>query len=545
MTGGERQATGPAGWLALLSCLILAAALRIWGIEYGLPHPTVRPDEERIVGRAQTILATGDPSPVDYTYPGLMIYLNALALGAYAWIGQLRGHYQSLFDFLFDVAVSRPGLQYLVCRAVSVALGVATVVATFLLGRDGYRSQAVGLVAALCLATNYLHVRDSHFATVDVGMTFFVTLALLYAVRTSSAPSWKNYLLCGFFAGAAVAAKYNAALVILALAAACVSAMLRGEESDGKTSRLIYRFLAAAMLMVVVFAVFSPYSLLHFRAAFNELATVRRFLASGDELGAWVHMKVTLPEGFGWPFFLAVTVAIVRAAWLRRPADLTLLAFVGAFFLHVGGLNVVYPRYVVPLAPVLSVFAAELLVSFMRGRRGYLVAAAIVALVGPGLWKSIQIDRLLAREDTRLMASRWVSDNLPRRAAILVCQGYGAPAINSDRRRPPAFEPLSIPCSLRAVEEAEASYLVTHEHPSLWSSRISPNLANYLEKRGQRLAEYDPFREDFHGDVYYFGADSFYLPFSGLGSVERGGPRITIWKLSRDGALGESRLKAS
>jgi hypothetical protein len=207
---------------------------------------------------------------------------------------------------------------------------------------------------------------------------------------------------------------------------------------------------------------------------------------------------------------------------------------VGAFSLHIGGLNVVYPRYVVPLAPVLSVLAAELLVSTMRDRRGYLVAAAIVALVGPGFWKSIQIDRLLAREDTRLMASRWVSENLPRRAAILVCQGYGAPAINSDRRRPPAFEPLSIPCSLRAVQEAEASYLVTHEHPSLWSSRIPPNLANYLEKRGQRLAEYDPFREDFQGDVYYYSADSFYLPFTGLGSVERGGPTITIWKLPRD-----------
>jgi 4-amino-4-deoxy-L-arabinose transferase-like glycosyltransferase len=392
------------------------------------------------------------------------------------------------------------------------------------------------LVAAVCLATNYLHVRDSHFATVDVGMTLFVTVSLIYAVRASSVPSWKNYLLCGLFAGAAVAAKYNAALVILALAAASVSAMLRGEESEGKTARLIYRFLAAAMLMVVVFAVFSPYSLLHYRAAFNELATVRRFLTSGSDLGAWVHMSVTLPDGFGWPFFLAVMVAVPRAVWLRRPADVPVLAFVGAFSLHVGGLNVVYPRYVVPLAPVLSVLAAELLVSSIRGRRGYVVAAATVVLVGPGLWKSIRIDRLLAREDTRLMASQWVSENLPRRAAILVCRGYGAPAINSDRRRPPAFEPLSIPCSLRAVEEAEASYLVTHEHPSLWSSRIlPPNLATYLEKRGQRLVQYDPFREDFQGDVYYYGADSFYLPFSGLGSVERGGPRITIWKLARDG----------
>jgi hypothetical protein len=209
---------------------------------------------------------------------------------------------------------------------------------------------------------------------------------------------------------------------------------------------------------------------------------------------------------------------------------------VGVFFLHIGGLHVVYPRYAVPLAPVLSVLAAELVVSSIRDRRRYLVGAATIALAGPGLWKSIEIDRLLARDDTRLLASQWVSENLPRRAAILVCQGYGAPVINSDRRRPPAFDPVSIPCSLRAVQEAEASYLVTHEHPSLWGSAILPsNLTTYLEQRGQRLVQYDPFREDFQGDAYYFTADSFYLPFSGLASVERGGPRITIWKLARHG----------
>jgi len=531
MRGSEKPSASPSVWIGLVLVLVLAAALRVWGIEYGVPHPTVRPDEERIVGRAYTILATGNLSPVSYTYPGLMIYLNTLALGLYAWVGELRGQYDRLLDFLFDAAVLRPGLHYVVCRVVSVVLGTATVAVTFFLARDAYRSPAAGLVAAICLAANYLHVRDSHFATVDVGMTFFVALSLLYAVRAAHTPSWKNYLWSGLFAGAAMAAKYNAALVILALGAVSVETMLRNREGEGG-SRLLGRFLVASAVMGLVFAALSPYSILHYRAALQELSTVYQFMASGGELGAWVHLSVTLPQGFGWPFFLFSLVAIGRAAWLRRPADVALLVFLVAFFVHVGGLRIVFPRYVIPLAPVLSVLVGEL-ASAVAGKRKSLLVAVAVVLVAPSLVKSIGVDRLLARQDTRLLAWHWIAENVPPRTSILVCRGYGAPAINSDRRRPPAFDPVEIPCSLRAVREAEASYLVTHEHPSLWSSPIlSTELASYLEQHGTPMVRFDPFRTDFHGTSYYYGADSFYLPFSGLGSVERGGPIITIWQLA-------------
>ena len=532
----KKRRSGAVG-MGILSCLLLAGALRIWGMNYGVPHPTVRPDEERVVGRAHDILATLDLNPVAYTYPGLMIYLNALVLAVYAWIGQLLGYYDGLFDFLFAVAVTRPGLHYLICRALTVALGVGTVGATFLLAREGYGSQTVGLVAAFCLATNYLHVRDSHFATVDVGTTFFVTMSLLYAVKASSRHRWRDYLLAGFFAGAAAAAKYNAGLVILGAGAACISGLVQGRKQNivmGKSSPLP-RFLVAVAVMGIGFALLSPYSLVHFEAAVRELAGVRRILNQGEERGLWVHLGVTFPAGFGWPLYLAAMVGIVRSAWLRRPTDLVLLAFVIPFFLLVADVRMVFPRYVLPLVPILSVLAAELVVSFLPSGRRVAVAVATIVLIGPGFRKSAQFDRLLARQDTRLLASEWVSENLPRRTAVLICPGYGAPVINADRRRPPAFQPQEIPCSLRAVLGAEADYLITHEHPVLRSSPPLPeDLAEFLEERAEVLARFDPFPSDFLGNAYYYRADGFYLPFSGLDSVERGGPKITIWKLARD-----------
>ena len=337
-------------WRLLVLCILLAGALRVWGLDYGVPHPTVRPDEERVVGRAYKILATGDFNPVSYAYPGLMIYLNTLALSAYALVGRLLGYYDNIFDFLFAAVVTQPGLHYLICRSVSVALGVGTVGITYLLGREGYQSPLVGLVAAFCVATNYLHVRDSHFATVDVGMGFFVAVALLYAVKAARHPSLRNFLLAGFFAGAATAAKYNAGLVILGLGA--VTALhLFGERSESSTPRstVLGRSALAVCVMVLAFALLSPYSLIHYPAAFRELVGVREFLyGDGTARAFWVHLQVTLPQGFGWLFYLAGVVGMVRAAWLRRPTDLVLLAFLVPFFALVSSVSTVFPRYLVP-----------------------------------------------------------------------------------------------------------------------------------------------------------------------------------------------------
>ena len=87
---------------ALLLILSAAAVLRVWGMDYGLPHPLNRPDEEHIVGRAFHILATGDPYPGSFDWPHLLIYLDTLVLATYYTVGRLAGSYDRVLDFLFE-----------------------------------------------------------------------------------------------------------------------------------------------------------------------------------------------------------------------------------------------------------------------------------------------------------------------------------------------------------------------------------------------------------------------------------------------------------
>ncbi len=57
--------------------LALAAALRLTGIEYGLPFPLLNPDERSIVPRAWAMVHGGGLDPHWFDYPSLVMYLLA------------------------------------------------------------------------------------------------------------------------------------------------------------------------------------------------------------------------------------------------------------------------------------------------------------------------------------------------------------------------------------------------------------------------------------------------------------------------------------
>ncbi len=513
---------------ALGLALVLASLLRIWGLDYGIPHPTTRPDEERLVGRAQTIFATGNWHPGSFFYPSLPFYLDALALHAYYGTGKLLGRYEEPWDFLFDIAVTRPGLHYRISRAVSAAAGVGTILAAYALSLAAYRRPRAALLAAFSLAVCHVHVRDSHFATVDVLATLFVTLSLVYACRASSATAARNFVLAGILAGLAISTKYNAGLVVIPIG---VAALYRGREG-------LSRLALAAAASIAAFALTSPYVLLRFGGFRSNMSFLEDYLYRSGDLALWDHLKLTFPYGLGWPLYVASALGLARALVRRSAADVVLLSFALPFLVLISSVRITFPRYVVPLVPLLLVFAADLVASvleripFARVRSVSSAVAAFVLLALP-LRDSLAFNRIAAREDTRLQAASFVAENFQPQTRLLVCRGYGAPAINEDRRRPPAFVVEERDCLADAPLPPDAGYLVTHEHRELPFSRIHPSLSRFLEEHGQRIASFDPYRPYRPGadQPVFYRSDAFYIPFAKLDAVERGGPIVRIWKL--------------
>ena len=56
---------------------MVALALRLWGITFGLPY-LEHPDEPFWIFAVLKMVKTGDPNPHDFIYPSLYYYLNAL-----------------------------------------------------------------------------------------------------------------------------------------------------------------------------------------------------------------------------------------------------------------------------------------------------------------------------------------------------------------------------------------------------------------------------------------------------------------------------------
>src|SRR5713226_4650326 len=143
--------------VALAAILAGAAALRIVGIEYGLPFGLLNPDEQSIVPRAWKMVHGGGLDPHWFDYPTLVMYLLAP----------------------FQAWHAAP--SYLTARAVIVVLALAGVAAAWWLGRRAYGPTA-GAVAAAFTAAEATHVAYSHVAVTDVPLTLGVAACLALCV---------------------------------------------------------------------------------------------------------------------------------------------------------------------------------------------------------------------------------------------------------------------------------------------------------------------------------------------------------------------------
>jgi hypothetical protein len=72
----------------LVTILLIAILLRLWGIDFGLPY-MYHPDEPNPIEIAQRMIKTGDLNPHWFLKPSVLIYLNALLYLPYYAFGKL------------------------------------------------------------------------------------------------------------------------------------------------------------------------------------------------------------------------------------------------------------------------------------------------------------------------------------------------------------------------------------------------------------------------------------------------------------------------
>jgi len=216
---------------ALALILILAAALRVIGLDWGLRHPP-HGDETAFVGNVHRMIVEGDFDHRYYEYPGLFFYV--------------------LWPILRVVGgVEVPGApSYLAARGVVAAFGIAAVALQFLFARRLVSAWAALFSAAL-LAVSLVAVQTAHSIRPDVALQVAYLVAFIALLRVdgrTSADSWAGAAL-----GAAAAVKFSGVFLVPALVARRLLV----------PHRRLAGLAAIAATASVVFIISSPYSILH------------------------------------------------------------------------------------------------------------------------------------------------------------------------------------------------------------------------------------------------------------------------------------------
>ena len=518
----------------------VGAILRLWGLQFGLPHPFARPDEEVIVDAALGILR--DPNPHFFDWPTLFVYLTAA--GYAVTFAVERGIGGAMTDATIAKAAFEP-LLHLIARALSVSAGIATIVVLFGAARELF-SRRVALLAAAFLAVAFLHVRDSHFGVTDVPATFLTVCAFWASLKCATrGVTFGGVALAGGLCGLAASTKYNCGLVLLpALVAILAPATGYRPRSIGQAARPVVVLLVCA---AIGFLAGTPYAVLDYPAFIAAVTAVSRHLGGGHVVMArgWAyHATFTLRHGLGIPLLVA---AVVGAGWLiarRRWVAVMVLAFPLSYYIVLGSGFTVFARYMVPIMPFLCLTAAVAVDRVAAQISGWfttpyarevsvVVLAALIAF--PTAATSVAFDRLMVRPDTRVIAGEWIASRFPSGVSMYQ-SGFGYGHVQpKPRERYVQYtfseqthgfvrdgRPIDPPDVIVLLESPIGAYTQT---PAPIAALVA---ADYVP-----LIAFDAITAPRAAGAVYDQEDAFFAPFAGIENARRPGPNVGVFERRR------------
>jgi hypothetical protein len=537
-----RWATTRAAGVAVIALVCLGGALRVWGIGQSLPLVAGRPDESDVL-RFTTGFPAGDLNPRWFIYPNLYFYV------LWAWeevVLAVRTLRLPTAGYATLVASGLPSL-ILYGRWLSAFAGTVTIAAVWAIGRR-LRGEALGLAAAAILATDFLHVRDSHTLKPDTLLALGVLASVWLLARWQERSGRGRAVAAGVAIGLTTGIKYPG-IVLLAPAwlADATSSRRRGLGRVVPSADLLVLLAAAA----VTIAVTNPYLLIDATrtsgtASFATWAVYASRPDAHPPPGASLlvraatfvrtrafgyHLGVSLRHGAGLAVALATPVALAHALrGPRRPFLVLAAAFCVVYYLVAGASPVHLARYLTPLLPLVALLVADLACAVTErlptpGTRTAALTGVVLLLAAEPLAASVAYDRIASRTDTRVLATRWMAEHLPKGAVVAevgmnILGGLGP-------ELPPGMRhPLPRP-GVTDFGALGVTYVVSHEHPVVPFSRPDPAVVATIAPHLVPLAVFTPFRDGPAGA--FETEDAYYVPFYGFRGIERPGPIVRVY----------------
>jgi 4-amino-4-deoxy-L-arabinose transferase-like glycosyltransferase len=427
-------------WVVLATAL--GAAFRFYGLGWGAPYFHFHIDEHVVFTYADALARDSKEAANSAKFfmysPFPMYVLNAIV-----------SVYTALSHPL-DLAVPRDEVTYMLLgRAISATLGTATIPLAYAIARV-VAGRRAGVVAAFLLAGAVIHLRESHFFSLDVSMTFFTVLGFYFAMRIVTRGDAAAEAGSAVALGLGIASKYSAAFLaplvgIAELLSPRAPQTLRPFQAGGWL-RVVIRAAVTVAVGLAIFLMLDWLVIRYFDKFRDDIKVWVIDPLSGATKPEWIAQFAdvnALPYWFTnllwWSLGPALEIAgLAGVVWLLavrrdRPAILAGL-FPILYFVSAGKTATVAPfiRYTVPLAAPLAIAAGVAcadLIARPRWRSAGLAAAAVV--VGSTLLWALAYMNVYRQPDSRLAASQWLTENVKAGAKILIEPSHNTPPTGS------------------------------------------------------------------------------------------------------------------
>lgn len=439
--------------LYLAVILIIAALLRFYEIDFGKPN-LYHPDEIKLTAQAGRLLATKFMDKEAFfgirVYPPFYTYILSGVLAFFIFIGLLTGRFESL-KMVQSAFESNPFDFFLASRITVALLGVLTVLILYKLCKKLY-SPKIALISSLLLAINFLHIRNSHFGTVDVPATFLGVLALYGCSLILVERKTRYYIFSAIIIACAVATKFSMFFLALPLFYAHFAMAHKNQYLKFITDKRIWISIVTG---VVAFIIACPLFLLDFSETWGGIVGTHRFEqvgkigSGGGFLSYWtgdqapgfgVFFPNSIPGTFGLLLMGLSIAGIIYLLVRHKKQDLLILLFVVPTYLLLEKVSIKAMRHFLPLTPFFILFATVAITSlaaWLKNKKIQTVFYFVIIgfIIINQVSKTLAYHNALAKIDPRTHAMDWIVKNIPKQSKVVV-EDFPPSNLNDDSKHP-------------------------------------------------------------------------------------------------------------
>jgi hypothetical protein len=164
--------------------------------------------------------------------------------------------------------------------------------------------------------------------------------------------------------------------------------------------------------------------------------------------GFWYNLHSNLGGGIGVVLVVLGIAGVAWALWRRTRLDLMVAPYVVLYYLYVSTWKELADRYMLPIAPLVILFAARFCLELAGLRPSWrrLALPVVVAVLGVAfllpLASAVSFDRTLSGTDTRAAAKDFIERTI-RSGTVIATESYGPPLFNLLQQ--PYFSEAGIP----------------------------------------------------------------------------------------------------